>query len=330
MNDTNARVRYEKRGRVAYIILDRPHVLNAMDVRMHEELLQIWDDFEKDSALWVGVLTGAGDRSFSVGQDLKELVARTGAGIPPTTFGSRGGPGWPRLTERFNLSKPVVARVNGYAFGGGFELALACDIIVAAEQACFALPEAKLGLIPGAGGLFRLTRQIPFKIAMGYLMTGRRMTATRAYELGLVNEVVPISELDASVTLGRRHPQLRSPVGAGVETDRPCVRPFASGRSLWCPLRGGGTPARERRLPGRPAGFRPKARSKVDGSVIEQTGACPSQSDGFRQRPDVLCRPSNTGYAFRHGAGVIFLLPDGALLLVTAIASCQRAVRQSE
>ncbi|HMF77021.1 MAG TPA: enoyl-CoA-hydratase DpgD [Bryobacteraceae bacterium] len=199
MNDTNARVRYEKRGRVAYIILDRPHVLNAMDVRMHEELLQIWDDFEKDSALWVGVLTGAGDRSFSVGQDLKELVARTGAGIPPTTFGSRGGPGWPRLTERFNLSKPVVARVNGYAFGGGFELALACDIIVAAEQACFALPEAKLGLIPGAGGLFRLTRQIPFKIAMGYLMTGRRMTATRAYELGLVNEVVPISELDACV-----------------------------------------------------------------------------------------------------------------------------------
>src|ERR1051326_7180655 len=198
-DENRARVSYEKRGRVAYITLDRPHVLNAMDVRMHEELGRVWDDFEQDDELWLGVLTGAGDRAFSVGQDLKELVERTCAGVPPTTFGSRGGPGWPRLTERFGLRKPVIARVNGYAFGGGFELALACDIIVAAEQASFALPEAKLGLIPGAGGLFRLTRQIPFKIAMGYLMTGRRLNAQRAYELGLVNEVVPGAELDSCV-----------------------------------------------------------------------------------------------------------------------------------
>jgi len=198
-DENRARVRYEKRGRVAYIVLDRPHVLNAMDVRMHEELGRVWDDFEQDDGLWLGVLTGAGDRAFSVGQDLKELVERNCAGVPPTTFGSRGGPGWPRLTERFGLRKPVIARVNGYAFGGGFELALACDIIVAAEQASFALPEATLGLIPGAGGLFRLTRQIPFKIAMGYLMTGRRLSALRAYELGLVNEVVPGAELDSCV-----------------------------------------------------------------------------------------------------------------------------------
>jgi dehydration protein DpgD len=198
-NDIDARVRYEKRGRVAYITLDRPHVLNAMDVRMHEELRQVWDDFEQDDGLWLGVLTGAGDRAFSAGQDLKELVERTRAGIASMTFGSRGGPGWPRLTERYRLSKPIIARINGYAFGGGFELALACDIIIAAEQACFALPEAKLGLIPGAGGLFRLTRQIPFKIAMGHLMTGRPISAMRAYELGLVNEVVPMSALDACV-----------------------------------------------------------------------------------------------------------------------------------
>jgi enoyl-CoA hydratase/carnithine racemase len=214
MNDTNAyppqapsgstdgtrpRVRFEKRGRVAYITLDRPRVLNAMDVRMHEELGQIWDAFAQDDKLWLGVLTGAGDRAFSVGQDLKELVERTRQGVGPTTFGSRGGPGWPRLTERFTLRKPVIARINGYAFGGGFELALACDIIVASDQACFALPEAKLGLIPGAGGLFRLTRQIPFKIAMGHLMTGREISAKRAYELGLVNEVVPVADLDTCV-----------------------------------------------------------------------------------------------------------------------------------
>lgn len=197
--DDRARVRYEKRGRVAYIILDRPHTLNAMDERMHEELVRVWDDFEQDDGIWLGVLTGAGTRAFSVGQDLKELVERINAGAPPTTFGSRGRPGWPRLTERHSLSKPVIARVNGYAFGGGFELALACDIIIAAREACFALPEAKLGLIPGAGGLFRLVRQIPFKVAMGYLMTGRRISAERAYELGLVNEVVPAADLDACV-----------------------------------------------------------------------------------------------------------------------------------
>lgn len=195
----STRVRYEKRGHVAYITLDRPHVLNAMDVRMHEELSRIWDDFEQDDEVWLGVLTGAGSRAFSVGQDLKELAERTRAGVPPSSFGSGGGPGWPRLTERFRLSKPLIARVNGYALGGGFELALACDIIIATKQACFALPEATLGLIPGAGGLFRLIRQIPFKTAMGYLMTGRRMSAMRAYELGLVNEVVDAAGLDACV-----------------------------------------------------------------------------------------------------------------------------------
>ncbi|HET7865979.1 MAG TPA: enoyl-CoA hydratase-related protein [Burkholderiaceae bacterium] len=103
------------------------------------------------------------------------------------------------MTERFSLSKPVIARVNGFAFGGGFELALACDVIVAAEAAEFALPEAKLGLVPGAGGIFRLVRQAPFKIAMGYLMTGRRMPAEMALKLGLVNEVAPLVDLDAVV-----------------------------------------------------------------------------------------------------------------------------------
>jgi dehydration protein DpgD len=196
---TQSRVRYEKREHVAHVTLDRPEVLNAMDVRMHEELLRVWDDFERDDALWVGVLTGAGDRAFCVGQDIKELVERTRTGTAPSSFGSRGSPGWPRLTERHGLTKPLIARVNGYALGGGFELALACDIIIAADHASFALPEARLGLIAGAGGVFRLTRQIPFKVAMGLLMTGRRMDAKRAFELGLINEVVPAARLDACV-----------------------------------------------------------------------------------------------------------------------------------
>lgn len=193
-------VRYEKREQVAYITLNRPHVLNAMNLRMHEELAVIWDDFEADDDIRVGVLTGAGDRAFSVGQDLKELAELQRAEmVGEASIGSRGKPGWPRLTERFDRVKPLIAKVHGYTLGGGFELALACDIIVATQNASFALPEAQLGLIPGAGGIFRLTRQIPFRAALGYLMTGRIMTAAKALELGLVNDVVPTVELDACV-----------------------------------------------------------------------------------------------------------------------------------
>ena len=194
-----SRVRYDKCGQVAYVTLDRPAILNAMDARMHAELAEVWDDFEADDGLRVAVLTGAGDRSFSVGRDLKELAKRVCAGTAASTFGSRGEPGWPRLTERFSTTKPLIARVNGYALGGGFELALACDIIAAAEHATFALPEPRLGLIAGAGGVFRLARQLPSKTAMGYLLTGRRLSAQRAYELGLVNDVVPADGLDECV-----------------------------------------------------------------------------------------------------------------------------------
>ncbi|MGW4326457.1 enoyl-CoA-hydratase DpgD [Nocardia sp. NPDC004573] len=187
-------IHYEKIGRVAHITMRRPEVLNAMNSQMHEELSEVWDDFEADRETRVAVLSGAGDRAFSVGQDLKESSANT-----PTTFGSYGKPGWPRLTERFELSKPIIAKVRGYALGGGFELALACDIIVAATDAVFGLPEATLGLVPGAGGVFRLSRQLPWHTAMGLLISGRSLAAARAFELGLVNDVVPPDELDDCV-----------------------------------------------------------------------------------------------------------------------------------
>jgi crotonobetainyl-CoA hydratase/dehydration protein DpgD len=103
------------------------------------------------------------------------------------------------VTERWGLTKPLVAKVRGYALGGGFELALACDVIVASSDATFALPEARLGLVAGAGGVFRLSRQLPYRTAMGYLITGRSMTAARAFELGLVNEVVSPEDLDECV-----------------------------------------------------------------------------------------------------------------------------------
>jgi crotonobetainyl-CoA hydratase/dehydration protein DpgD len=193
------RVRYEKKGHVAQVTLDRPDVLNAMDLRMHEELREVWDDVETDDDVWVAVLTGAGDRAFCVGQDLKERDRLNREGASATTFGSRGLPGWPRLTDRFTLFKPVIARVDGYALGGGFELALACDLVIASDRAVFGLPEARLGLVPGAGGVFRMVRQLPQKTAMGYLLTGRRMDAATALRHGLVNEVVPVADLDRCI-----------------------------------------------------------------------------------------------------------------------------------
>ncbi|MEV4449897.1 enoyl-CoA-hydratase DpgD [Streptomyces mirabilis] len=193
------RVRYAKQDHVARITLDRPHVLNAMDLRTHEELAEIWADVEADDEVRLAVLTGAGDRAFSVGQDLRERARLDELGAERTGFGSRGLPGWPRLTDRFDLTKPILARVDGFALGGGFELALACDLIIASDRAVFGLPEVRLGLVPGAGGVFRLSRQLPLKAAMGYLLTGRRMDAATALGFGLVNEVVPAQELDQCV-----------------------------------------------------------------------------------------------------------------------------------
>jgi crotonobetainyl-CoA hydratase/dehydration protein DpgD len=201
MRDTQivSGVAYEKKGNVAHVTLSRPEVLNAMNLAMHSRLAEVWDEVEADDDVLVCVLTGAGGRSFSVGQDLRERARLDAAGTPPGGVGSRGEPGWPRLTERFTMSTPMVARVDGYALGGGFELAMACDVIVASESAVFGLPEARLGLIPGAGGVFRLARQIPVRTAMGYLLTGRRLTAATALRLGLVNQVVAPEDLDRCV-----------------------------------------------------------------------------------------------------------------------------------
>lgn len=197
---TTPRVLYEKREQIATITLNRPQVLNAMDLQMHTELAEIWDDFEADDNIRVGILSGAGTKAFSVGQDLKELAKLQIAGkVQESSFGSQGKAGWPRLTERLERTKPLIAKVQGYAIGGGFELALACDIIVATPDSCFSLPEAQLGLIAGAGGIFRLMRQLPHHIAMGYLLTGRKMTAEQALTFGLINEVASTQEIDACV-----------------------------------------------------------------------------------------------------------------------------------
>lgn len=191
--------RYEKKGHVAYVTITRPEVMNALHGPANEELDQVWDDFAADDDLWIAVLTGEGDRAFSAGNDLKWTaeISRLPADQRPRITFPKGGFGG--LTHRFDLFKPIIARVNGYALGGGFELALACDIIVAAEHAEFGLPEPRRGLIAGALGVHRFPRQVPLKVAMGYMLTGRHFSARRGYEIGIVNEVVPLAELDAAV-----------------------------------------------------------------------------------------------------------------------------------
>lgn len=192
-----SRVVYNSEKHVADVCLNRPDKLNALDLAMHAELCEIWDDIEEDDDVWVVVLRSSG-RAFCAGQDLAELAELTRGGQPASGFGSRGRPGFPRLTERFAFSKPVVAAVQGPAYGGGFELALACDLIIAAEGAEFALPEAKLGLLAGAGGVFRLLRQMPRRVAMAHLMTGAPISAADALRCGLVNRVVPREQLEAA------------------------------------------------------------------------------------------------------------------------------------
>jgi enoyl-CoA hydratase/carnithine racemase len=178
----------ERDGHVLTVTINRPEVMNALHPAANSELATVWDDFASDPELWVGILTGAGDRAFSAGNDLKHQASGGDmSGMPATGFGG--------LTARFDLDKPVIAAVNGVAMGGGFEIALACDIIVASEQATFALPEPRVGLAALAGGLQRLPRMIPLKQAMGMILTGRRVGAEEGKALGFVTDVVAHDEL---------------------------------------------------------------------------------------------------------------------------------------
>lgn len=170
-------------GRLRIVTLNRPEVLNALHADANDELARVWDEFAARDDLWVGIITGAGGRAFSAGNDLK--VQATGKRRP------NGPRGFAGLSHRFDLDKPLIAAVNGWAMGGGFETALACDFIIASENALFALPEPRVGLIAGAGGVHRLPRIIGMKNAMSMILTGRRVSAREGLELGFVTEVVP-------------------------------------------------------------------------------------------------------------------------------------------
>ena len=180
---------YEKQGRIAIVTINRPERMNALHPPANFELHDIWNDFENDPEVWIGILTGKGDKAFSAGNDLK-YTAEHGMGMVRTAATGFGG-----IIARTTCWKPIIAAVNGFALGGGFEMALACDMIIAADHARLGLPEPRVGLMAGAGGVHRLTRMIPHKIAMGHILTGRHMTAEDAHRWGIVNEVTSLAEL---------------------------------------------------------------------------------------------------------------------------------------
>ena len=185
----------ERRGHVELLTLNRPEARNAMNRATAIQLSEALDEIENDDDVWVVVLTGAGDKAFCAGMDLKGFAA----GEFPATDKGFGG-----LTQR-DFPKPLIAAVNGSALAGGLELMLSCDMVVAADHAKFGIPEASRGLVAGAGGLIRLPKRIPIAIAYELALTADPIDAQRAYELGLVNRVVPSEEvLPAAIALAER------------------------------------------------------------------------------------------------------------------------------
>ncbi len=180
----------ERSGPVTTFTLNRPEVMNALHSPAHFELDEAINAFAADAEQWVGIITGAGDRAFSAGNDLKYQASGGKGGRAPSGFGG--------LTSRFDLTKPMIAAVNGVAMGGGFEIALACDIILASDAAVFALPEPRVGLAALAGGLHRLPRAIGIKPAMAMILTARRVSAAEGKALGFVAEVTTPQDLMAT------------------------------------------------------------------------------------------------------------------------------------
>jgi enoyl-CoA hydratase len=183
-----AAVERERRGNVEILTINRPEARNAINAEVSQQMGAALDELAEDSGCSVVVLTGAGDKAFSAGMDLKAFASGEGAGILSAAGGFAG------IAER-DFPKPLIAAVNGSCLAGGCEIMLACDLAVAAEHAVFGIPEAKRGLIAGAGGLFRLPRRLPLAIALELALTGDPIDANRAWQLGLVNRVVPADRL---------------------------------------------------------------------------------------------------------------------------------------
>lgn len=189
----NESIIVEKQEHLTIISINRPQVMNALDPDAHRALGKAFDEFSEDPEAYVAILTARGDKVFCAGNDLRYQQEHGAEAIIRALAQVNGG--FAGITARFDCYKPIIAAVNGIALGGGTEIALACDIIIAAENAKFGLPEPRVGLYAGAGGLHRLSRQVPYHWAMGYALTGRQIPVQEALRVGMVNEVVPLADL---------------------------------------------------------------------------------------------------------------------------------------
>jgi enoyl-CoA hydratase len=206
-----ANIIYEKKGRVAIITLNRPQVLNALNTALWTEFHDALEDAENDESIGAIVITGAGDRAFCAGADIREIQALTP--IKARNF-SLSLHEYTKYMER--IKKPIIAKINGFCLGGGQEIAMSCDFRIASDKARFGQPEVNLAIIPGAGGTQRLTRLVGKTKAMEIDMLGDHIDANEAYRLGLVNQVVPVEELDKAVDEFVQKLLSKSPVVLGI------------------------------------------------------------------------------------------------------------------
>jgi len=181
-----------RENHVTRITMNRPEVLNSINQNMHDELQHAFDAFANDDNQYVGVINGAGDRAFCAGSDLKSISKRGKPHVYPKS-------GYAGLIERFDLDKPLIAAVDGVAVGGGFEVALACDLIIATDRSRFGLPEPHVGAIALGGGVHRLARQVGLKQAMGLILTGDIIEADAANNMGIITELVDPGQLEETV-----------------------------------------------------------------------------------------------------------------------------------
>lgn len=188
-------IEYEKRGNIAIITINRPEKMNALDPETNKELIRAWIDFRDDEELRVAIITGAGDRAFCAGADLTRINEFYSLTPLQRREISEREPALGGITRNLTIWKPIIAAINGVCLAGGFELALACDIRIASDNAEFGLTEVRWGIMPGAGGTQRLPRLVPLAKAMEIIFTGERIDAQEAYRIGLVNKVVPLNDL---------------------------------------------------------------------------------------------------------------------------------------
>jgi enoyl-CoA hydratase/carnithine racemase len=205
---------YEKKGPIVYVTLNRPKVLNALNQAVFAELKAAFEDARDDSSVRGVILTGSGDKAFVAGADIAEMSSLTASQMQESTRRSQG------VTELLeNLGKPVIAAVNGFALGGGCELAMACTIRIAAENAKFGQPEVKIGIMPGAGGTQRLPRLVGKGRALQLILSGEIINAQEAYRIGLVNEVVPLTNLIARAEAILNQINSNAPLGVKFSID---------------------------------------------------------------------------------------------------------------